>query len=104
MAEIKRVLKPSGRVGIGFWIEQRDIDWLAEAFKRYLPKYEEATGRRMLSYGKENPQGYEAILRTSGFHNVSIHVETTTFVSPNTATWWRQMQQAASDYFETMKE
>jgi ubiquinone/menaquinone biosynthesis C-methylase UbiE len=104
MAEIKRVLKPGGQVGIGFWIEQRDIDWLADAFKRYLPKYAEATSERMLSYEKENPQGYEAILHASGFHSVHIHVETTTFVSPDTATWWRQMRQAASDYFEKMPE
>jgi ubiquinone/menaquinone biosynthesis C-methylase UbiE len=104
MAEIKRVLKPGGQVGIGFWIEQRDIDWMVEAFKRYLPKAEEAIGERMLSYGKESPQGYEAILHSSGFHQVKIHVETTTFVSPDTSTWWRQMQQAVSDYFEKLPE
>jgi ubiquinone/menaquinone biosynthesis C-methylase UbiE len=104
MAEIQRVLKPGGQVGIGFWIAQRDIDWMAEAFRRYLPKCEEATGERMLSYGRENPQGYEAILRNSDFHNISIHVETTTFVSSDTSTWWRQMQQAACDYFEKMPE
>jgi ubiquinone/menaquinone biosynthesis C-methylase UbiE len=104
MAEIRRVLKPGGQVGIGFWIEQRDIDWMAEVFKRYLPKDEEATGEQMLSYGKENPQGYETILHTGGFHNVRIHVETTTFVSPDTSTWWRQMKQAAHEYFQEMPE
>ena len=104
MVEILRVLKPGGQVGIGFWIEQCDIDWIAEAFKRYLPKYEEATGKRITSYGKENPKGYEAILRNSGFHNISIQAETTTFVSPDTTTWWRQIEQAACDYFEEMPE
>jgi ubiquinone/menaquinone biosynthesis C-methylase UbiE len=104
MAEINRVLKPGGQVGIGFWIEQRDIDWMVEALKRYLPKGEEAIGERMLSYGKENSQGYAAILRSSGFHQVRIHVETTAFVSPDTSTWWRQMQRAVSDYFEKLPE
>lgn len=104
MAEIMRVLKPGGQVGIGFWIEHCDIEWIAEAFKRYLPQCEKATGKRMLSYAKESPKGYEAILRHSGFHNISIHVETTTFVSPNAATWWRQMKQAAREYFEEMPE
>lgn len=104
MAEIMRVLKPGGQVGIGSWIEQCDIDWITEAFKRYLPECEEATGKRMLSYAKENVKGYEAILRNSGFRNIHIHVETTTFVSPDPATWWRQMQQAACDYFEKMPE
>lgn len=104
MAEIMRVLKPGGQVGIGFWIEQCDIEWIAKAFKRYLPKRKETTRKRIISYGKENPQGYKAILRNSGFHNISIHVETTTFVSPNTATWWRQMKQAAREYFDKMPE
>jgi ubiquinone/menaquinone biosynthesis C-methylase UbiE len=104
MTEIMRVLKPGGQVGIGFWIEQCDIEWIVEAFRRYLPGCEEVTGKRMLSYGKENPQGYEVILRDSGFCNIHICVETTTFVSSDTATWWKQMQRAASDYFEKMPE
>lgn len=104
MAEIMRVLKPGGQVGIGFWIEQCDIEWIAEAFKRYLPECEEATGKRISSYGKENPKGYKAILHNSGFHNISVHVETTTFVSPDAATWWRQMKQAAREYFEKIPD
>ena len=58
----------------------------------------------MLSYGKENPEGYEIILRNSDFENIDVHVETTTFVSPDEATWWRQMKQAASDYFEKVPD
>jgi len=104
MAEIKRVLKPGGQVGIGFWIEQRDIDWMVEAFKRYLPKGKEATGEPMFPYGRENARGHEAILRTGGFHDVRVHVETTTFVSPDASTWWRQMQHAARRHFEEMPE
>jgi ubiquinone/menaquinone biosynthesis C-methylase UbiE len=104
MAEIMRVLKPGGQVGIGFWIEQCDIEWIAEAFKRYLPEYEEATVKRISSYAKENPKGYKAILRSSGFNNISVHVETTTFISPDEATWWQQMKQAASDYFEKITD
>jgi ubiquinone/menaquinone biosynthesis C-methylase UbiE len=104
MAEIMRVLKPGGQVGIGFWIEQCDLEWIAQAFKRYLPQCEQATGERMISYGKENPQGYEAILIGGGFHDIRIHVETNAFVSPSTATWWRQMKQAAREYFEMMPE
>jgi hypothetical protein len=33
-----------------------------------------------------------------------MHVETATFVSPDTATWWRQMKQVAREYFERMPE
>lgn len=104
MPEIMRVLKPGGQVGIGLWIEQTDIDWIVEAFRRYLPKHKEEIGDQMLSYGREDPKGYEVIFHDSGFDNINIHVETTTFVSPNTATWWRQMKQAANDYFKMMPE
>ena len=104
MAEIMRVLKPGGQAGIGFWIEQFDIEWIAEAFRRYPPKRQDATGERISSYSKENPKGYEAIFRNSGFYNIRIHVETTTFCSPNTETWWRQMKHAAREYFEKMPE
>ena len=104
MAEIRRVLKPGGQVGLGFWIEQADLDWMAGAFQRYLPQGEGATGKRITPYGKENPEGYEAILHYSGFHDISIHVETTNFATRDTTMWWRQMKQAVHEYFEEMPE
>jgi ubiquinone/menaquinone biosynthesis C-methylase UbiE len=104
MAEIMRVLKPGGQVGIGYWIEQFDIEWMAEVFGRYLPKSMKAIGGQITPYGRENPEGYQAILRKGGFHKIRMHVETATFVSPDTATWWRQMKQVARDYFEKMPE
>jgi SAM-dependent methyltransferase len=104
MAEIKRVLKPGGQVGIGFWIEQCDIDWLVCGFKKYLPAFVKPGEERMLSYGIENPRGYEIILQNSGFDNIQVHVERTTFISPDEKTWWRQMKKAASDYFEKIPD
>jgi ubiquinone/menaquinone biosynthesis C-methylase UbiE len=104
MAEIMRVLKPRGQVGIGSWVKQCDIDWIVGEIKRYLPEYGETDENKMLSYGKENPRGYEIILQNSGFENIHVHVETTTFVSPDEKTWWRQMKQAACDYFEKIPD
>ncbi|MGB2963172.1 MAG: class I SAM-dependent methyltransferase [Anaerolineales bacterium] len=104
MSEIMRVMRPGGQVGIGSWVEQSDIDWLVDRFKKYLPEYVDRTETRMLSYGIENPQGYEIILQNSGFDNIQVHVERTTFVSPDEATWWRQMKKAASDYFEKIPD
>jgi len=103
-AEIRRVLKPGGQVGIGSWIEQRDIEWIVGAIRRYLPEHiselDSASGGRMLAYGKENPEGIETVLREGGFGNIHIHVETVEVISPDEETWWRQMKQAASDYFK----
>jgi hypothetical protein len=104
LAEIRRVLKPGGQVGIGFWIDQIDINWIVEAFKKYLPTCRNAIGDHITAYGRHNAKGHEAILRSGGFHNISVQVETDTFVSSNMADWWRQMKITASDYFKEMPE
>jgi ubiquinone/menaquinone biosynthesis C-methylase UbiE len=101
MAEIKRVLRPGGQVGIGSWVEQSDIDWITEAFKKYLP---ETCGEGIVCYSKENPEGQEIILRSGGFEKIGVHVETTDFVSPDADTWWRQMKQAANEYFRQISD
>lgn len=104
MPEIMRVLKSGGQVGIGTWIKQDDIDWLAEAFKRHLPEYGNETWDNLSSYGKENPEGYKIILQKNGFHNIKSHVETTPFVLPNAETWWQSMKMAARDYFKQVSD
>jgi ubiquinone/menaquinone biosynthesis C-methylase UbiE len=104
LAEIWRVLKPGGQVGIGFWIDQIDINWIVEEFKKYLPTCRKVFGDRIIAYGQENIEGYEAVLRSSGFRNISVQVEKSTFVSSNMANWWRQMKITASDYFKKMPE
>lgn len=99
-AEVLRVLKPGGQVGLGAWVEQTDIDWLVAAFRSYLPERVKSLGERIVSYGKENPEGYELILRQAGFEDIRLHVETTAFVLPDAEAWWRSMQQAAREYFK----
>jgi ubiquinone/menaquinone biosynthesis C-methylase UbiE len=104
LAEIRRVLKPGGQVGIGFWIEQDDINWISEEFKKYLPESAEIIGEKITAYGRENPVGYETILRSGGFYNIFVQVETDTFVSSNKEDWWWQLQITASDYFNALPE
>lgn len=100
MSEIKRVLRSGGQIGIGSWVEQSDINWIIEAFKKYLPEY-----RKSIScYGKENPEGYKLILQSGGFKNIRVYVETTNFVSLDVETWWRQMKQAANEYFRQITD
>lgn len=104
MSEIMRVLRPGGQVGIGSWVEQSDIDWIAEEFKKYLPEYEKTSGNSISCYAKENPEGQKVILQSGGFKNISVYVETTSFVSPDAETWWRQMKQAAYGYFRQVSD
>lgn len=95
MSEINRVLKPGGQVGIGAWVEQSDIDWIVDAFKRYLPEFD----KDITCYAKENPEGQKVILHNSGFEDIRVYLETACFVLPDAEVWWRQMRQAASEYF-----
>ena len=97
---IMRVLKPGGQVGITTWIEQSDMDWLAETYKKYLPEY----NQDISCYGKEDPEGYRRILHSSGFEDVRVTVETDTFASPDAETWWQQMRRAASRYFKQVTD
>jgi SAM-dependent methyltransferase len=107
-AEIMRVLKPGGQVGIGGWNDQSDIEWIVGQIRGYLPEYvaelDRKSSRLMLSYAKENSEGIEVVLREGGFHDIHMHVETVELVSPDEETWWRQMRQAASEYFEQIPE
>jgi ubiquinone/menaquinone biosynthesis C-methylase UbiE len=100
MSEIMRVLRPGGQVGIGSWLEQSDIDWITGAFKKYLPEYE----KNILPYAKENPDGQKVILQSGGFNDIRVYVETMNFVSPDAEIWWRQMRQAASEYFRQISD
>lgn len=99
LADIVRVLKPGGQVCVGGWIEQSDIDWFAEAIWRRLPECFESTEEDFSAYSKENIEGYQFILRSSGFENIRVHEVTETFVLPDSESWWWQMKHAARDYF-----
>jgi ubiquinone/menaquinone biosynthesis C-methylase UbiE len=104
MAETGRVLKPGGQVGVGGWVEQCDLEWIAGAFRKYLPERVKGLGERNVSYSKETPEGHRLILQNNGFENIRLHVETATLVSPDAETWWRQMQLAAREYFEQVPD
>ena len=100
MSEIARVLKPGGQVGMASWVEQSDIDWIIGAFKKYLPEHI----KDIVCYSKENSEGQRMILQNSGFEDIQVHVETAGFVLPDAEMWWRQMRQAAGDYFRQITD
>jgi hypothetical protein len=102
--EIKRVLKPGGQIGIGAWIEQSDIDWITQAFKEYLPIYEDVSKKDIICYAREKPEGQKAILQDAGFEKIQTKTEKVYFISPDRETWWRQMKQAAYGYFKKVPD
>lgn len=102
--EIMRVLKPGGQLGIGFWIKQDDIDWMADAFKRHLPETGNQAWDNLSAYGKEKPEGYTVILSDSGFQDIHTHVERTPFILPDAESWWEQMKYATSGHFRLITD
>ena len=95
LAEISRVLRAGGRVGISAWARQEDLDWLGERFRRYLPEYvadeEKEMGGVKTAYSKENARGLERILREGGLQDIDIATETAEFISRNEEEWWWQV-------------
>lgn len=95
LAEISRVLRDGGRVGISSWERQEDLEWFGEQFCRHFPAYtavqEEAIGSPIMVYSKENAEGLETILRRGSFMEIEITAETAEFVSTDEEEWWWQM-------------
>ena len=94
LAEISRVLKPGGRVGISSWAGREDIDWFASYFKTHFPEYiadlEEKKGTSFRIY-RENAEAYQIILKQGGFKDVKVSLETEVFVSKDEEEWWSQL-------------
>ena len=104
MSEIMSILKPGGQIGIVSWIEQCDIEWFTGRLINFLPEKEKQELKGITCYGVENPEGQKVILQSAGFKNIRVKVETTSFISPDMETWWRQMKQAANSCFRKVSD
>lgn len=100
--EIWRVLHAGGKFVCCSWLKQEDVSWMEAAMLRCYPgivedrKYLE---QRPIGMAYEKPEGYEIILRSAGFSEITIIIEKMTFVSTDKEEWWRQMQHIGWDSF-----
>jgi ubiquinone/menaquinone biosynthesis C-methylase UbiE len=102
MAEIFRVLREGGRVGISSWAMQEDNEWMAGLVNRYLSAGE--GGRIPPCYSKETAAGLTTILRQAGFSDVRVLTEQEDFVFHDEAEWLEVMRQYGWDrYLDQIK-
>ena len=93
--EVRRILRDGGRFVCCSWEVQKGITWMEEAILRHYPEIlqdREYLERRPIGMAYEKAEGYEVILRHSGFRGIEVCRETMTFVSTDRKEWWRQMQ------------
>ena len=70
------------------------------AILRHYPAIQEDReylGLRPIGMAYEKAAGYEIILQSAGFREITINIEKMTFVSTDEEEWWRQMQQIGWD-------
>jgi ubiquinone/menaquinone biosynthesis C-methylase UbiE len=94
LAEISRVLRNGGRIGISSWVAREDISWFGEQFMRCFPEYvagwEQEHGEVFRVY-RESVDGYAKILTAGGFQDIQGCTETEDFVSTDEEEWWGQV-------------
>ena len=74
MAEIVRVVKKGGRVGISGFSLEEDTEWMHELYTKYVtevsPPSWEPTPELSKLFSKENEKGWRKILSSAGFSDI----------------------------------
>jgi len=85
MAEISRVLKPGGLIGISTWVLQEDLDWMYQFLARHSILCK-------TNYSIEDEKGWRGIMSASGFKDVVVTSESVTYTYESIETWWKEMR------------
>lgn len=94
MSEIRRVMKPNGRIVVTTWDKSFDEQqaWFYEIAKTYLPpepdenEAVESTSASQPVF--DTPEGVEAIMNAAGFIEIQIISETSNFVYATEEEYW----------------
>lgn len=94
MSEIRRVLKPNGRIVVTTWDKSFDEQqaWFEEIAKIFLPPEPEASEPAESDSASQpafdTPEGLEAILNKAGFADIQIVFEAADFVYATEEEYW----------------
>jgi ubiquinone/menaquinone biosynthesis C-methylase UbiE len=94
LSEMRRVLKPNGRIAVTTWAGTGDEQWkwFKKLMETYLPSESEpeqisdsqSTSKPIFN----TAEGLEAILNSAGFVNIKAVSESTDFVYADEEEWW----------------
>jgi ubiquinone/menaquinone biosynthesis C-methylase UbiE len=84
VGEIKRVMKPGGRVGLSVWTLQEDTELMGEILREHSQTVEDV-------YSRENEDGWTIILSKAGFKDIRFITETYGFAYSDLEEWWEEM-------------
>ncbi len=91
LSEMRRVLKPGGRIAVSTWDKADDAgwEWYGELLKSYLPTEAFLQESNERGHVFDERQGIESILRTAGFRDVQASVERFESAYRDEEEWWR---------------
>lgn len=97
LAEMRRVLRPGGRIAIATWDRLFDEQWrwFEELVKAHLPP-EAETEQTPESQSPpqpvlDQPEGLGEVMRTAGFTDIDVVSETAEFTYASEEVWWSSL-------------
>lgn len=93
LAEMFRVLKPSGELGLStFWQDDERWKWLGEVFQKYLPPTSDDDSTQEEDQSTEpdfrSNDGMKELMESTGFENIRTTGEEPDFVYSSEDEWW----------------